>query len=369
MKDRFEGKDQNLQLMLDTLVEIQAILYLPEEERTPRTILCLHNLTFLHAIMCHSIFDRKNSKSMTYRKFYGKYYHGLITHAPFQYRLVSGSASNAEDKKRVFNKIKRITANTSSNHQGHIIGNLFIRFQVEQKHAKDLKEDNDAKTVQHEISKLYNAVDKLPNTVVPYEFMARKPRVWHAHLERIADFLLLGEGVWWSQEEEGICFNDGPQKPSKHIEGPQMHHFRSSTLKIEAEYLQDCWKSILDNRIPVPIHEIISDKDNGVIKRTATDFVKALAPDLLIISKTVEANEIDQTPSTAIDYCEEQQGNLEEEDEVVIGLTEHDPVELSQLQHSAGIESNMNSSDVTGFKSGLTHYKRTHLGSHNSPPE
>ena len=375
MKDRFEEKDQNLQLMLDTLVEIQAILYLPEEERTPRTILRLHNLTFLHAIMCHSIFDRKNIKSMMYRKFYGKYYHGLITHAPFQYRLISGSASNAEDEERVFNKIKRITANTSSNHPGHIIGNLFIRFQVEQKHAKDLKEDNEAKTVQHEISKLYNAMDKLPNTVVPYEFIARKPRVWQAHLERIADFLLPGEGVWWSQEEEGICFIDGPQEPIKHIEGPQMHHFRSSTLKMEAEYLQDCWKSILDNKIPVPIHEIISDKGNGSIKRTATDFVKALAPDSLI-SKTVEANEIDQTPYTATDYCEEQQGNLEEEDEVVIGFTEHDPVELSkvqysaaelsQLQHSAGIESNMNSSDVTGFKSGLTHYKRTHLGSHNS---
>ena len=64
------------------------------------------------------------------------------------------------------------------------------------------------------------------------------------------------------------------------------------------------------------------------------------------------------------------------EDEVVIGLTEHNPVEpsqvqytateLSQLQHSAGIESNMNSSDVTGFKSGLTHYKQTYLDSHNS---
>ena len=67
---------------------------------------------------------------------------------------------------------------------------------------------------------------------------------------------------------------------------------------MEAEYLQDCWKSILDNKIPGPIHEIISDKDNGSIKRTATDFVKALAPDSLI-SKTVEANEIDQTPSTA----------------------------------------------------------------------
>ena len=179
--------------MLDTLVEIQAIfLYLPEEERTSCTILCLHNLTFLHAMMCHSIFDRENIKSMTYRKFYGKYYHGLITHAPFKYRLVSGSAWNAEDEERVFNKIKQITANTSSNHPGHIIGNLFIRFQVEQKHAKDLKEDNEANTVQHQIYKLYNAMDKLPNTVVPYEFMARKPRVWQAHFERIDDFLLPG---------------------------------------------------------------------------------------------------------------------------------------------------------------------------------
>ena len=73
---------------------------------------------------------------MTTRTFYGKYYHQITTHAPFQYRLISGAASNCEDEERVFNKVKKITANTSSNHPGHIIGNLFIRFQVEQKKAK-----------------------------------------------------------------------------------------------------------------------------------------------------------------------------------------------------------------------------------------
>ena len=195
MKDKFDKRDQNIQLMFETLVEIQQILYLPEEKRTPRIILRLYNLTLLHAIMCHSIFQRKNIKSMTYRKFYGKYYHGLITHAPLQYRLISGSVSNAEDEERVFNKIKMITANTSSNHPGHIIGNLFIRFQVEQKHTKDLKNETEARKLQHEISTLYDAMEKLPNTVVPYEFIAEKPRLWQAHLERISYYLLPGEGV------------------------------------------------------------------------------------------------------------------------------------------------------------------------------
>ena len=80
---------------------------------------------------------------------------------------------------------------------------------MEHKHTKDLKNETEARKLQHEISTLNDAMEKLPNTVVPYEFIAEKPRLWQAHLEHISHYLLPGEGVWWLQDEKGITFNDG----------------------------------------------------------------------------------------------------------------------------------------------------------------
>ena len=54
-----------------------------------------------------------NLKSLTKRKFCGKYFHGIISHSAFQFRVLSGAAMNVEDKERIFNTIKSITNSTS----------------------------------------------------------------------------------------------------------------------------------------------------------------------------------------------------------------------------------------------------------------
>ena len=77
----------DFQVILDTLAEIQNLLYAYDEKRTPRTALRLHNLTFWHAVMLRVILGTK-MKHITMHKLYGKYFHGIISHSPLQYRLL-----------------------------------------------------------------------------------------------------------------------------------------------------------------------------------------------------------------------------------------------------------------------------------------
>ena len=86
---------------------------------------------------------------------------------------------------------------------------------------------------------------------------------WQAHLQRISDFLLEGEGVWWCTDGEDILFNDITNSPSISDHGPQLHHFRSSSLKEEEAYLQKCWEECIANDIQLPAEVVkVDDPDN-----------------------------------------------------------------------------------------------------------
>jgi len=46
------------------------------------------------------------------------------------------------------------------------------------------------------------------------------------HFKRVADYLELGEGTWYSMREGAIEFHDGDSSPSSHDAGPVLAHFR-----------------------------------------------------------------------------------------------------------------------------------------------
>jgi hypothetical protein len=46
-------------------------------------------------------------------------------------------------------------------------------------------------------TKLASSLPNFENTVIPKQMLIRNPRFWQAHLERICDFLLAGDGIWW----------------------------------------------------------------------------------------------------------------------------------------------------------------------------
>ncbi|XP_048583669.1 uncharacterized protein LOC125563042 [Nematostella vectensis] len=249
---------------IDTLVEMQRLLYAADSQRSPASILRYSNQAWYHAILLIDFV--KDTKKLTSRKLYGVYFHNLTAHATSTLRLMSGQAANAERQERIFNSIKRITKQTSNYHQGQIIPNLFIRLQAERQIG--LQRDDVFRQQDH-VSKLATCLPSPKNTVIPEELIQRHSHAWQAHLQEISDFLVEGEGVWWKKVEDGVEFHDVTDIPSGC--GPSLHHFRSSNLKKEAERLDNCWKHCIANSIPLPTHLLRIDQDDGTTLRIRID--------------------------------------------------------------------------------------------------
>ena len=248
------------QALLDTLVEIQAIAYSSDEKRTPRQVLRFHNLAWYHATLCKEVIEFKLNK-LTCRKFYGNYFHNITSHAPLQNRIISGRSSNVEEQERIFNTLKNICRATSSYHPGQIIGNIFVRLQAEQQ----LKANQaDVSKQQKHVSKLASALPPFGNSKFSTSFLIEHSSSWQAHLEKISDYILPGKGVWWNKSDEGCMeFFDAEGNAEHQPNGPEVHHYRSTTFQAEEKNLDECWQSCLNKQVPLPLHVLRIPDQNG----------------------------------------------------------------------------------------------------------
>lgn len=95
------------------------------------------------------------------------------------------------------------------------------------------------------ISKQAKLLPPQKRTLLNSTLLKKFPLLVQSHLERIPDFLLPGRNVWWSVDAEGLTFNDGPGDDNNRPEGPQLHHFRSTSLKEERTWIQQKWQECL----------------------------------------------------------------------------------------------------------------------------
>ena len=260
-----------MQSLLDSLTELSRLLYLSAQSRSPRLVLRLHNTAFLHAMLCKDIIGQP--EILTTRKFYGRYWHSLTAHAAKQNRIISGKSANTEEEERHFNTLQGITKLTNRR-PGDVITPSLVRLQTEQQMA-ETRRGNAVKAQESQISKYYKALPPFPNTIIPNRYIVRNPKEYQAHLQSISDFLICGEGVWWQQIASGVEFRDGPDELNFRPEGPSLHHFRSSSLALEEEHLNQCWKICLaDEAIRIPHRVIRLYGDNGdCIQVIHTDFL------------------------------------------------------------------------------------------------
>ena len=258
-----------VQTLVDTMTEVCSILYARLEERCPRTILRLHNQTFLHAIACEEVIGKP--RILTKKKFYGRYLHSLVVHAPIQDRIICSRSTNTEKQERHFNTLSSISTATSSRRPGEIITPGIIRMQAEMK-SDENKERDTVKEQESRLGKLARCLPPAQNTVIPHRVILKYPQAYQAHLEKIADFLLCGEGTWWRHILTGVEFLDGPDERQSNGKGPPLHHFRTHTIKSEDQYLRDSWKQCMTNHVTIPHHVVrIYDEDGNLksIKHTA----------------------------------------------------------------------------------------------------
>ena len=86
--------DDRVKQLPCTLVKICELLYASESSRTPRSVLQLYNVTWLHHELCCDLLP--NPRVLTRERLYGVYFHDLVVHAPSQYEIVCLRSTNAE---------------------------------------------------------------------------------------------------------------------------------------------------------------------------------------------------------------------------------------------------------------------------------
>ena len=143
--------------ILMSMCNIQAITYYSGKKRSLQNILRLYSTTFQHALTIKTNL-LGNIKGSTSRKFFGSYYHSIVKHSPFQYRLVSGCTSNTEKEESTFNSMKMFTNLASNHHSENIIANALVRIQAKEKLDEGKAESNYKDTI---FNKLYELIEKL----------------------------------------------------------------------------------------------------------------------------------------------------------------------------------------------------------------
>ena len=204
MISHLDGEISNKAMqLLQSLAAIQEVLYISVKFRNSQKVLRLSNICHQHFIQCCDFFN--NLFSITPRKLFGKYFHNIIIYSPISYRNFSGSSLKVKNEERTFKTIKAISSNTSSPHGGHLLGNLIIRIQAEEKYINEDMQKNDNNN-NNEIAKYGRVVAaSRQNTVYTHDYIQNNSVVWQALLEtRLSDFLLSGAGVWWEENEFGI---------------------------------------------------------------------------------------------------------------------------------------------------------------------
>ena len=76
------------------------------------------------------------------------------------------------------------------------------------------------------ISKGSSALTLGSNTILPASLLQLNATSSLSHLQRIADFIELGQGVWYTANSDYIEFYDGFDEAKFRAEGPRLTHFR-----------------------------------------------------------------------------------------------------------------------------------------------
>ena len=69
-----------------------------------------------------------------------------------------------------------------------------------------------------------------------------------------------------------LSFFDACDEPEFHDDAPTLHHFGSSNLKNEEQYLMGCWQECLQKEIIIPTHIIRHEDEDGKVERIYTLF-------------------------------------------------------------------------------------------------
>ncbi len=250
--------DDDIKLLLTTIVKISELLYLPEIQRNPKTVLQLYNVTWLHHELCCKLIPTPKTQSR--EKFYGIYLHDLVVHSPLQYQMVSLRSTNAESTERLFSQIKHISHRATNRKPENVLTTILLSLQA--------KEETGTSTTMSSIHQQGTMVTEVARKLPPYSgtcvaksFLKDRMSSWQAHLSRISAYLKLGDGVWWENQGDSYQFHDSDNHPPTQIQGPALNHFRSTNISCIWRENLAIWEEIIEQNVSLPIPFIRVFKD------------------------------------------------------------------------------------------------------------
>ena len=148
------------------------------------------------------------------------------------------------------------------------VESLLIKLQCKQLDSSP--EPNCYSKMSSEHSRIKQNAKNLPNypgSCFSKEFIQNHLGEFQCHLQRIAHYLVHGEGVWWNKSANGtVMFLDSDLDPEYHTEGPNVLHFRSASLKDVSIRATECWGLILQNKVGLPITAVrVYDSCSGSV--------------------------------------------------------------------------------------------------------
>lgn len=261
-----EGKiTESIPNLVNSLVDIVTICYSDYDTRSPKQLLRLYNQCFVFGLLCKSVIG--NPQKLTTRKFYGNHFHSITIHVPETARLFCLKSIVPEQEERSFGTLRRISENTTNRQPKFVVDNAMLRMKFQ------TSLNNPTETIAKQNSTVSKQAKLLPakkRTVLQSTLLKKFPLLIQSHLERIADFVLPGKNVWWSVDaEDGMIFHDGPEDDERRPDGPQLHHFRSRSLKEERMWIKQKWQECLHHfasgELQLPFRRLKTYEDSKII--------------------------------------------------------------------------------------------------------
>lgn len=238
--------DIRVKQLMGTLVMISKLLYATESNRTPKAVLQLYNVAWLHHELCCELIPSPKED-----KLYGVYFHDLCVHAPLQYQMVCLRSTNAESSEQLFSQIKHISERATNRKPENVLTSILLSMQAKEETGfgstlTSLKKQDSLVTEVAKKVPLYNG------TFVSKDFIQSRMSSWQAHLQRISPYLQYGEGIWWIAVNDGYQFLDADKDPSNQLNGPKLQHFRNTKIGDIWEMSRRTWESIVETEKNLP---------------------------------------------------------------------------------------------------------------------
>ena len=157
----------------------------------------------------------------------------------------------------------------------------------------------------------------ITNNVVRKQTMEKHSHHWQALLEKIPDYLLEGEGKWWTRHHNGdVEFLDIKlPNPENH---PALYHFRSADSKTIRTHLAGTVKQCIDDDITLPVttlhhYDLQKERDASITHiLNESEQVESSSNGEILVSITmndtdvIDSEERVTEPTSAKDYLETQ---------------------------------------------------------------